>query len=128
MQADLFADDEEQCTRSTAAGTTSPDAVTLIDAHHHLWDLSQRKHPNLIGEPRHDFFMGDDSAIRRDYLPEDYRRDAAGHNVLTTCIARPNGTARSGSARRAGSPHPSALWLSCGSSRMPGSDREDAEA
>jgi predicted TIM-barrel fold metal-dependent hydrolase len=62
----------------------SPDAVTLIDAHHHLWDLSQRKHPNLIGEPRHDFFMGDDSAIRRDYLPEDYRRDATGHNVLTT--------------------------------------------
>ena len=62
----------------------SPDAVTLIDAHHHLWDLSQRKHPNLIGEPRHDFFMGDDSALRRDYLPEDYKRDAAGHNVLTT--------------------------------------------
>src|SRR5207302_1011216 len=62
----------------------SPDAVTLIDAHHHLRDLSQRKHPNLIGEPRHDFFMGDDSAIRRDYLAEDYRRDAAGHNVLTS--------------------------------------------
>ena len=62
----------------------SPDAVTLIDAHHHLWDLSQRKHPNLIGEPRHDFFMGDDSALRRDYLPADYLADSAGHNVLTT--------------------------------------------
>jgi predicted TIM-barrel fold metal-dependent hydrolase len=62
----------------------SPDAVTLIDAHHHLWDLSQQKHPNLIGQARHDFFMGDDSAIRRAYLPEDYRGDAAGHNVLTT--------------------------------------------
>jgi predicted TIM-barrel fold metal-dependent hydrolase len=60
------------------------DAVTLIDAHHHLWDLSQQKHPNLVGEPRHDFFMGDDSALRRNYLPEDYRRDAAGHNVLTS--------------------------------------------
>ncbi len=47
----------------------SPDAVTLIDAHHHLWDLSQQKHPNLVGESRHDFFLGDDSAIRRDYLP-----------------------------------------------------------
>jgi len=67
-----------------ASWNDSPDAVTLIDAHHHLWDLSQRKHPNLIGEPRHDFFMGDDSAIRRDYLAEDYRRDAAGHNVLTS--------------------------------------------
>jgi predicted TIM-barrel fold metal-dependent hydrolase len=62
----------------------APDAVTLIDGHHHLWDLTQKKHPNLIGAPRHDFFMGDDSALRRDYLPEDYRRDAAGHNVLTT--------------------------------------------
>jgi predicted TIM-barrel fold metal-dependent hydrolase len=62
----------------------APDAVTLIDAHHHLWDLSQRKHPNLVGEKRHDFFMGDDTALRRDYLPDDYRRDAAGHNVLTT--------------------------------------------
>ena len=67
-----------------ASWNDSPDAVTLIDAHHHLWDLSQRKHPNLIGESRHDFFMGDDSAIRRDYLAEDYRRDAAGHNVLTS--------------------------------------------
>ncbi|HZT87618.1 MAG TPA: amidohydrolase family protein [Stellaceae bacterium] len=62
----------------------APEAVTLIDAHHHLWDLSQGKHPNLIGEPRHDFFMGDDAPLRRNYLPEDYRRDAAGHNVLTT--------------------------------------------
>jgi predicted TIM-barrel fold metal-dependent hydrolase len=62
----------------------SPDAVTLIDAHHHLWDLAQKKHPNLAGEPRHDFFMGDDSALRRNYLPDDYKRDAAGHNVLTT--------------------------------------------
>lgn len=62
----------------------APDAVTLIDAHHHLWDLAQRKHPNLIGAPRHDFFMGDDGLLRRDYLPPDYLRDAAGHNVLTT--------------------------------------------
>jgi predicted TIM-barrel fold metal-dependent hydrolase len=62
----------------------SEDAVTLIDAHHHLWDLSQRKHSNLIGEPRHDFFMGDDSGLRRNYLPPDYLRDAADHNVLTT--------------------------------------------
>jgi len=66
------------------AWNDSPEAVTLIDAHHHLWDLSQRNHPNLTGEPRGDFFMGDDSALRRNYLPEDYRRDAAGHNVLTT--------------------------------------------
>jgi predicted TIM-barrel fold metal-dependent hydrolase len=62
----------------------SPDAISLIDAHHHLWDLGMGKHPNLIGEKRHDFFMGDDTAIRRNYLPEDYRRDSAGSNVLAT--------------------------------------------
>lgn len=62
----------------------SPDAVTLIDAHHHLWDLSMRKHPHRVSGVRHDFFMGDDSAINRDYLPDDYRRDAVGHNVLAT--------------------------------------------
>jgi predicted TIM-barrel fold metal-dependent hydrolase len=61
----------------------SPDAVTLIDAHHHLWELAQDNHPSLRCE-RHDFFMGDNSSIRRDYLPDDYRRDAAGHNVLAT--------------------------------------------
>ena len=52
-------------------------AVTLIDAHHHLWDLSQAKHPNLVGEQRHDFFMDDDSALRRSYVPGDYLRDSA---------------------------------------------------
>jgi len=66
------------------AWNDASEAVTLIDAHHHLWDLSQQKHPNLLGEKRHDFFMDDDSALRRDYLPDDYRRDAGGHNVLTT--------------------------------------------
>ncbi|MGH7029609.1 MAG: amidohydrolase family protein [Stellaceae bacterium] len=68
----------------TGVWNGSPDAVTLIDAHHHLWDLRQAKHPNLIGEPRREFFMGDDSGLRSDYLPADYLRDAAGHNVLTT--------------------------------------------
>ena len=75
-----------QTKRETIHGRWSegPDAVTLIDAHHHLWDLSRRKHPNLIGEPRDDFFMGDDSGLRRDYLPQNYLRDAAEHNVLAT--------------------------------------------
>jgi predicted TIM-barrel fold metal-dependent hydrolase len=66
-----------------AVWNDSPDAVTLIDAHHHLWEIGQNKHPGLRGD-RHDFFMGDNSAIRRDYLPADYRRDAAKHNVLAT--------------------------------------------
>ena len=46
---------------------SSHDAVTLIDAHHHLWEIGQDKHPGLRGE-RHDFFMGDNSAIRTGQL------------------------------------------------------------
>ncbi len=62
----------------------APTAVTLIDAHHHLWDLSLNKHPNQRGGPRHESFIGDNTAIRRNYLPDDYRADAVGHNVLAT--------------------------------------------
>ena len=60
------------------------DAVTLIDAHHHLWDLRIGKHPWLCGAEEKEFFMGDYAPLKRNYLPDDYRRDAAGHNVLTT--------------------------------------------
>ena len=59
-------------------------AVTLIDAHHHLWDLTANHYPSLTGQPDLHFFMGSNDAIRRDYLPEDYLRDSRDHNVLTT--------------------------------------------
>lgn len=62
----------------------SPGAVTLTDAHHHLWDLSMHRHPWLDGDPEPGFFMGDYAPIRRNYLPTDYLRDSADHNVLAT--------------------------------------------
>ena len=62
----------------------APGAVTLIDAHHHLWDLKANRYPSLSGPPDPHFFMGSNEAIRRDYLPEDYLRDSSAHNVLTT--------------------------------------------
>lgn len=55
----------------------------IIDAHHHFWDLSIGKHAWLDG--RHvieSFRYGDYTAIRRDYLMEDFRRDWAGHQVV----------------------------------------------
>jgi predicted TIM-barrel fold metal-dependent hydrolase len=58
--------------------------LPIIDAHHHFWDLSLGKHPWLCGEERVAFRYGDYTAIRRDYLVEDYKRDAAGHNVVKT--------------------------------------------
>lgn len=47
-----------------------------IDAHHHLWDLTQVQYPWLMekGAPR---FFGDPAPIQRDYLIEEFRQDAA---------------------------------------------------
>ena len=72
--------------RKTISGTwnDAPGAVTLIDAHHHLWDLRANRYPFLSDRPEPHFFLGDYAAIRRDYLPADYLRDAQGHNVLAT--------------------------------------------
>ena len=46
----------------------------IVDAHHHLWDLSAIYYPWLTDRvgPR---MYGDYTPIRRDYLVEDYRRD-----------------------------------------------------
>lgn len=51
---------------------TWDDAVTLIDAHHHLWDLKRNRYPWLADEPEHHFFLGEYEALKRDYMPEDY--------------------------------------------------------
>ena len=56
----------------------------IIDAHHHLWDLDQGHYPFLKGQPEPDFFLGDYSALRCNYLPHDYRRDSSGHNIIAT--------------------------------------------
>lgn len=52
----------------------------IIDAHHHLWDLSAVRYPWLMerGQPR---FFGDPSAIQRDYLLPEFRADASPHGV-----------------------------------------------
>lgn len=70
----------------TISGTwnDAPDAVTLIDAHHHLWDLKANRYPFLSDAPEPHFFLGAYDGIRGDYLPADYLRDSRGHNVLTT--------------------------------------------
>jgi predicted TIM-barrel fold metal-dependent hydrolase len=52
----------------------------IVDAHIHLWDLSLRRHPWLDPSDAHP--LGDLGPIRRDYLPPDYRADAAGQNVV----------------------------------------------
>lgn len=49
----------------------------IVDAHHHVWDTRLGRHPWLCEEPPIHFRYGDYSAIRRPYLPADYRNDAA---------------------------------------------------
>ena len=55
----------------------------VVDAHHHLWDLSMRRHPwlttdaNLPG-------LGDLSYLRDDYGVDDFLADSAGCGVAAT--------------------------------------------
>jgi len=50
--------------------------IPVIDAHHHLWSLSQVRHGWLAERGVRRFF-GDPTPIQRDYLVPDYRQDCA---------------------------------------------------
>jgi predicted TIM-barrel fold metal-dependent hydrolase len=64
--------------------TVQPEDLEIVDAHHHLWDLGRNYYPWLADHPEPDFLLGDYAALKRNYLPEDYRRDAAGLKVIAT--------------------------------------------
>ena len=63
-------------------GVTLP----IVDAHHHLWQLAggPLTYPWLQDPVSHDFFLGEYEALKRDYLPTDYRRDSAGLDIVKT--------------------------------------------
>ncbi len=63
---------------------TDPDPLSIVDAHQHFWDLSLGKHPWLRDEPPPPFRYGDTRALRRSYLPAEYRADTAGYRVVGT--------------------------------------------
>ena len=54
----------------------------IIDPHHHLWDLSLKRHPWLAPDQEH--AVGNIDAIRRDYLVEDYLADSRAQNVVAS--------------------------------------------
>ena len=61
------------------------DDLPIVDAHHHLWDLEGPiRYPWLSHADPHHSYMGDNSSLRRSYLPDEYRRDTALHNVVAT--------------------------------------------
>jgi predicted TIM-barrel fold metal-dependent hydrolase len=56
----------------------------IVDPHQHFWDLGANRYPWLQDEPPIPFRYGDYSAIRRTYLPPDFRRDTAAFNIVKT--------------------------------------------
>ncbi len=59
------------------------DPLPIVDAHHHLWDLEGTLTYPWLTSGEH-AYQGDNSAIRRTYLPPEYFRDTALHNVIAT--------------------------------------------
>jgi predicted TIM-barrel fold metal-dependent hydrolase len=56
--------------------------MQIIDAHQHFWDLDRNYLPWLRDEPPIRFRYGDYSALKRNYLPADYRRDAEDFEIV----------------------------------------------
>jgi predicted TIM-barrel fold metal-dependent hydrolase len=52
----------------------------MIDAHHHLWDLSAVHYPWLAAKGATRFF-GDPTPIQRNYLLSEFCKDAAPHGI-----------------------------------------------
>jgi predicted TIM-barrel fold metal-dependent hydrolase len=96
--------------------------LPIVDAHHHFWDVERNPHLWLKQRPLVPFRYGDYSAICRNFLPEDYLRQAGRHRVLRHVLMEgewdprdPVGEAQwvHELAQRTGSPHALAAqaWL-----------------
>ena len=55
----------------------------MIDAHHHLWDLSAVSYPWLMADGVARFF-GDPTPIQRNYLMDEFRRDAGAQGAAAS--------------------------------------------
>ena len=58
------------------------DPLPIVDAHAHFWDLKAQYYPWLSDPELIPFRYGDYSAIRRNYLPADYRRDCEDFRIV----------------------------------------------
>jgi predicted TIM-barrel fold metal-dependent hydrolase len=59
-------------------------ATPIIDTHQHFWDLNRNYYPWLCDEKPIPFRYGNYSALKRNYLPGDYRRDSARFRIVKT--------------------------------------------
>ncbi|MEM9442855.1 MAG: thioesterase, partial [Pseudomonadota bacterium] len=58
--------------------------IPIIDPHQHFWDLDKNYHPWLCDPSSIPFRYGDYTALKRNYLPDSYEKDASGFNVVGT--------------------------------------------
>jgi predicted TIM-barrel fold metal-dependent hydrolase len=58
--------------------------LPIIDAHQHFWDLHHNYLPWLRDHPPIAFRYGDYASLKRNYLPDQYYRDADGLNLAGT--------------------------------------------
>lgn len=56
----------------------------IIDAHHHLWDLSMRRHPWLMGRKPDGANRAETDPLERSFLVEDYLDAARGQGLEAT--------------------------------------------
>lgn len=59
-------------------------SLRIVDAHQHFWDLARNRYPWLSDPEPIPFRYGDYGALRRTWLPADYRRVSAGLAVVKT--------------------------------------------
>jgi predicted TIM-barrel fold metal-dependent hydrolase len=64
-------------TATTSVHAEGAEMFAIVDAHQHFWDPSRNYYPWLNDEPQIPFRYGDYGAIRRRFLPPDYRADAS---------------------------------------------------
>ncbi len=60
------------------------DDLPIIDAHHHFWDLNNNYYPFLTDKIDKNFFLGDYTKLRKNYLPSDYLLDSKDHDIIGT--------------------------------------------
>jgi predicted TIM-barrel fold metal-dependent hydrolase len=68
--------------RKTGGERSVPVAQSVIDPHHHLWDLGRNKYPWLQEHLLAPRLEGDVRPIAKDYLLKDYLADARSQNVV----------------------------------------------
>ncbi len=64
------------CRMKSDAEDEAGQPLKIVDAHAHFWNLEKNHYPWLSGPHLIPFRYGDYSALRRSYLPDDYRREA----------------------------------------------------